>query len=75
MVNKYYIRKQSMPVETLAIVILFSLGTIPLYKKSQSHRKKPIKRTFWKSYWYDMQCTWVMIPYRIATAGFIIWIS
>lgn len=64
-----------MLVETFVMAILFSLGAIPLYKKCQSLRKKPIKRTFWRSYWYDMQCTWVMIPYGIAAAGFIVWIS
>lgn len=64
-----------MPIATLVFALLFSVVAIPLYKTCQSHRKKPIKRTFWSSYWYDMQCTWVMIPYGIATAGFIVWIS
>lgn len=64
-----------MPVKTIVLVILFSLMAIPLYNKCQCLRKKPIQRTFWRSYWYDMQCKLVMIPYGIGLAGFIVWIS
>ncbi|MDM5271088.1 hypothetical protein PGH07_02725 [Sulfurovum sp. zt1-1] len=65
----------SMPIANVLLAILFSIGAIPLYKKCQNRRKKPIKRTFWRNYWYDIKCTLIMIPYGIGVAGFIVWIS
>ncbi len=61
----------SMPIETIVLGMAASFLAIPLYIKCQKRRTPPKTKTFWSIYWYDMQCTMVMIVYGIIMAGVI----
>ena len=65
----------SMSFIIIILGMLASLLSIPLYKKCKSLVKKPRRRTFWSSYWYDMQCVFPIIIYGVVMAGLIVWIA
>jgi len=61
-----------MSIEAIILITVTSFLAIPLYIKCQSKRKGLKKKTFFSMYWYDMQCTIVMIVYGIIIAGLIV---
>lgn len=65
----------SMPLMIIVLGTISSLLSIPLYKKCKSLRKRQRKKTFWSSYWYDMQCVFPIIVYGVMVAGLIVWIT
>ena len=70
------ITMQLIEAEFLLIILalIMPFAVMPIYKKCLNRRMKSYKHTFWNSYWYDMKCKLVVIPFILAGAGAYVWV-
>lgn len=71
------IAMQLIEAELLLIIValIMPFAVMPIYKKCLHKRMKLYKRTFWNTYWYDMKCKLIVIPFILAGAGAYVWIT
>jgi len=63
------------PILIAMVALVMPFLVIPLYRKCTSSRKKLQKYTFWSSYWYDIKCKLLVIPFILFGALFVTWIK